>query len=164
MAVWQFSMYLVPRSQLVTVCPDLTSPVTGYVFDHTHWWCDSQPAENLAERLSGVLDEVRSWRSESRQWGPDSTNTVAVHYAVGRVEEIHARLDLRELDDALVKTLAALAADSDGWWLGDDAEMRLPVGETREAIIEAARASHAAQFVADPRTFLGSIDSKRWGT
>ena len=161
MAVWQCSMHLVPRSQLAAVCPDMKTPLVGDVFDETSWWCDSQPPDDLPERLSAVLREVSSSDPECRQWGPSPTNTVAVHYTDGRVDEIHARLDLREFDSELVEVLAALATDADGWWIGGDAKQRIPIGRTREAITGAVRASDAARFVADPRAFLEGIDPKR---
>lgn len=161
MAIWQFSMHLVPRSQLAAVCPDLASPIAGAIFDDISWWSSSPPPRDLVERLARVLEEVTSWDTESRQWGSSEASTVTVHYTSGGPDEIHARLDLREPNCNLLEVLAQLALDSDGWWLGGDAATRIPVGRTQEAIAAAAAASDAARFVADPRGFLAELSAKR---
>jgi hypothetical protein len=161
MAAWQFSMHLVPRGQLTAVCLDLVSPVPGAVFDETSWWSSSQPPSDLAERLARVVGEVISWSPESRQWGLSEASTVDVRYEAGRVDEIHARLDLRAQCSRLIEVLAQLALDADAWWLGGNATIRIPVGQSREAIAAAAAASDAARFVADPGGFLDELAAKR---
>jgi hypothetical protein len=161
MAAWQFSMHLVPRAQLEAVCPGMNAAFPGQVFDDTPWWCDRQPPGDLPDRVSAVLQEVASSDPASRQWGESSGNTVAVSYVDGRIEEIRARLDLRRLDRNVVRVLARLALDCDGWWIGGDARERIPVGRTRHAIMTAVVASDAAQFVADPHAFLEDIHRNR---
>jgi hypothetical protein len=135
--------------------------MTGAAFDDVGWWHADQPSSDLAARLSAVLEEVPSWDTASRQWGDTSQDTVAVSYSDGRVDEIWARLDLREPNGVLVDVLATLALDSDSWWITGDVTRRVPVGQTREAIVAAATGSDAAHFALDPHGFLEHLHAKR---
>lgn len=161
MALWQFSMHLVPREGLLTLSPDLTAAFRGDGELDLPAWTTTQPAADLVARLSRVLSEVECWDPASRQWGPTDRTTVQVSYTDGRVNEIWARIDVREATaDAIdvIEVLASLATDSDGWWVGGDSRARLPIGQTSREIREAIEGSDASRFVADPAAFLVAMD------
>jgi hypothetical protein len=160
MAIWQFSMHLVPVVELAQICPDLASAVPGEVYDEVAWWSTSQPPPDLARRLSAALPEVQGWDSRSRQWGLADTTTVSVHYARGRVHSVHARLDLRQPVGSALDLLATLALHCNASWVGGDARQRIPLGQTREALVSAIKASDAARFVVDLRGFMSSFAAK----
>jgi hypothetical protein len=161
MALWQFSMHLVPRTELARLCPDLKTPIPGDEFDAVAWWSTSQPVSDIPERLKAVLPEVQGWDSGSRQWGPDDATTVSVSYADGRVDGVWVRLDLRQQITAVVDALVRLSLDCDAWWVGGDAVQRSPVGQRREELLSAIRTSDAARFVLDPRGYLADLAKAR---
>ena len=160
MAAWQFSMHLVPRGTLLAVCPDLRSVVAGEQFDAIEWWSGRQPVHDWAARLSAVLEEVATWGHDARQWGQSDGSTVRVSHEAGTVESMHARVDLRVADRGVIDALAALAVASDAYWVGGDANARVPVGQTREALLVAIGTSDAASFVADPNGYLDRLGRK----
>jgi hypothetical protein len=153
MAIWQFSMHLVPREGLLTVSPDLAAAFRddgegdgdGKVGEGgLPVWTTTQPAADLVARLSRVLSEVKCWDAASRQWGPIDGTTVQVSYADGRVDEIWARIDVREATADVIEVigvLASLATDSDGWWVGGDSQARVPIGQTASEISKAIERS-----------------------
>jgi hypothetical protein len=166
MATWQFSMHLVPRDVLRTFSPDLRTAfrVDDGEVDDLPGWSTPQPVADLAERLSQVLLEVQCRDQTLRQWGPSDRTTVTVWYSDGRVDEIHARIDLREepaATAAVIDVLASLAKDSDGWWVGGDVDVQVPVGQTAPEIRAALERSPAAHFVADPYVFLEKLRTKQ---
>jgi hypothetical protein len=161
MATWQFSMHLVPRAGLLTVSPDLLAAFRDDEFDSLGW-TTTQPVADLAERLTRVLIEERSWASSARQWGAADCTTVEVWYTDDRVDDIHARIDLREeVNTDLLALLASLAADSDGWWVGGDARGCVPIGQTEQELRKAIEGSDANRFVTDPRAFLDALRAKQ---
>jgi hypothetical protein len=159
MAIWQFSMHLVPASELVGLSPGLAGAVPGSAFDDVRWWKRAQPSSDIGARLDAVLAEVRSWNPESRQWGSSESTTVKLHYVEGRIDEVWARLDLRTGCVGLLEVLVRLAEDSAAVWVGGDSEKRRVIGQDREALVEAIVHSDAARFVADPRAFLQTLST-----
>jgi hypothetical protein len=161
MAIWQFSMHLVPKAEWLRAAADVEPSVTVDMLDRVQWWRATQPPSDLAERLSAVLPEGKHWHAGSRQWGADGGHEVSVSYANDRVDEVWARIDLRQRHPRLMEMLARLAADCSGWWVGGDTTRRVPIGETREAITSALAASDAARFVTDPRALLIELSERR---
>jgi hypothetical protein len=155
MAIWQFSMHLIPRDELAQVWPAMSGELPSDLFDAIEWWSTRQPPVDLAQRLLDVLPEVRSWRPESRQWGASDATTVVVHYTGPRVDEIWARLDLRQPWRIHLETLVQLAIDANGCWIGGEESERVLIGQDTAAVMAAVRDSEAARFVVAPREYPG---------
>lgn len=143
------------------VCPDLRTPIDGDTFDAAPWWSTSQPIADYPERLSAVLPAVTSRHPDTRQWGSAAATTVFVSYTKGRVDELWARLDLRDRIAPALDALVTLGLDSDAWWVGGDATRRLPVGQTRDELLSAIKESDAARFVVDPDGFIAALAELR---
>jgi hypothetical protein len=163
MAVWQYSMHLVPRAELARFVPGLSGVLPEPLFDDIAWWATLQPPVDLVARLTAVLPEIKGWNSSCRLWGAEDSHTVSVSYSGGDpgggvVDEIWARLDLRQPRLDVVGVLVGIAQACDGWWIGGEADGRVLVGSTDEDVLLAIRRSAAARFVADPHAFLRNLD------
>jgi hypothetical protein len=166
MALWQYSMHLVPRAELVRFVPSLSGVLPEPLFDETDWWANTQPPEDLAEQLTAVLPEIQSWDSTSRVWGHEDLDTVAIGYksgeaGVGVVDEFWARLDLREPRPDVLDAFVAICRACDGWWIAGAANRRVLVDPNRDSVLMAIRGSTAARFVVDPQGVLRSLADHR---
>jgi hypothetical protein len=161
MAVWQFSMILVPREEVMAICPSLGGAVSEEAFESIQWWSSVQPPEDLPAKLALVLPECPHWSRSARQWGQEPGNTIAVWYEADRVRSIYARLDVREWEPILVEFLVDLAVECDGRWLAGDAQHRYLVGPADEDLVRAVKESNAARFVRDPEGFLRQLGKSR---
>lgn len=157
MAVWQYSMHLVPASELMASCQVVNGAVLGDVFDDSTWWASTQPPDDFEARFATVLSEVPSWDPESRQWGESDTTTVQVHYTAGRVDEVWARLDLRVDWTRAFDVLVQLAHDAEAVWVGGEQGKRVLLGRDRPTLLDAVERSSAKEFVQNPRRYLDGL-------
>jgi hypothetical protein len=166
MAAWQYSMHLVPRSELARLVPSLSGALPGAAFDEADWWSTSQPPEDFAERLSTVLPETNGWDRAARVWGVDDGNHVSVGYyasgqaGIGRISDFHARLDLRDPRAEVLTCLVRLGEACDGWWITGDSVARVLAGQQYDGVLDSIRKSNASRFVRDPEAFLRSLSQQ----
>jgi hypothetical protein len=89
-------------------------------------------------------------------WGTDDGNRVDVWYEGPRIAEVSVRIDARD-PHKFASTLASIASTFDLLGVTDDYSMHT-LG-VQQIVLDVAN-SPAAKFVADPETFLKTLDRK----
>lgn len=119
MAIWQFSVSLVPiegllnhYGKLIEVVPeygemdpenppDLDNPV-----DYPNYWQNAQYLTDIAKRVSEILPQIESWSSEALMFGEERGNKVEIWN-----NDVYCRIDARSPDPNLLRLIADLAAE-----------------------------------------------------
>src|SRR5436853_1607273 len=101
MAIWQFSVYLIPRPKLVEFFGDIPACVDRdlrYCADLESWGHQPLPKEWTA-LLGDVLPRMEDhWSETVTAWGGYDGNLVEVCQEDTAVEWFQVRIDLRDVD------------------------------------------------------------------
>jgi hypothetical protein len=155
MAVWQFTIALLPQDWLDAGGSALSLFAEGTFDASSAWWSYRHP--QLDEILGSALSKGKSWRSELSVWGNEQTDDIQLFRRKGRVNSLVVRFDLRQPNIALFQQVVHIAR-----------ELRLAIVtlETMnvvpldvERLLRAAAESQAAHFVLDPASFLSQMES-----
>lgn len=153
MAVWQFDMHMLPTQAL-----DQAAELSAEACDSTDWWRNFQPPPDYAEHIEQMLPRARSWSPEIDIWGSDDGHRVDIVRENGRVADIFVRIDLRTPHSDFASALASLATT---WSCAlRVAETGAFLGPAPTDILRAIAASSAAEFVSDPRGYIGRLARK----
>lgn len=158
MAVWQYTIYLVPNTAVaadgslpgvtfeddVFDLPPLTFPFSG---------------ERPERSAQAILPPAKSWHTELRAFGDDDQHDINVWYEDGRVREVRVRIDLRSAAPSLVREVAGLGKELGCSFFDVDSGETVPADEA--ALLDSIRRSRPARFVTDPRGFLDSLARDR---
>ena len=152
MAVWQFSVDLVPRAPILARFGKIPAQLPDE--DDDGWlWAFPLPAD-YPSVIESFTQPYPSWSAETRMWGQESGDRVHVIYDEERVVGINCRLDLRRFSPSFVRGVLRLAAHCD--CLLAVGAMQL-IYSNWESLSAAIRESDTMKFVADPRTFLTGL-------
>ena len=157
MAIWQYVTYLIPAS---AVGPDGTLP--GIVVDNEGFELPplSFPfsSEQFEQLASNYLQSAKSWSEKVRIWGDDRKDDLDLFTEDGKVIEVRARLDLRDLTIERVRKLLRLAQTLECCFVeGRKGEV---FAATEEALLDSIRTSRSAAFVVDPHGFLKRLSQE----
>lgn len=114
MAIWQYDVYLKPRSELIAQFGNVHRRFTSDELGDVTFWTTCQPVEDFKERFTRWRAELPiDWSSTMRWWGTDQSNRIDVFEDDGRVSSIRFRIDLRVLEMRFIQLLVDVARDSD---------------------------------------------------
>lgn len=153
MAIWQFTVGLVPRTwaEAAGSHPAMLYDADGYL-DMSIAWRNEQLHVDIDDVLSRVWPRAASWSDEIRIWGDETTSDVQVCYAGTAVESVQVRIDARNSTSELCSKIVRLARAM-------DCHLFLPgersiIGADEAALSNAIYRSTAARYSADPDAFL----------
>jgi len=157
MAIWQFSLYLIPKESMRRMFKDAPSKLSRDVAEDTPWWAGYQPKKGFEDAISQILPESPSWSKSMRIWGVERGNSIMVLYLTeekNEVEEIEIRIDASNL-------LTDFVAGICRWATGLDCIARTKTYEVVRpvyfAVQEAIVNSRAMRFIEDPEGVLQSL-------
>jgi hypothetical protein len=156
MAAWQFDLYLVPSSVIERTLGQSIERLSSEQFEAIAWWAGEQksPAA-VAEKISSILPQRKSWAVDMLIWGDEDGNCVLLLYHDASVVEVRVRIDVRRLDWIFVDLMANLAKYLDCKVITEEYEV---VVATPEAIAKESLNSRARRFIVDPKAFLGDTE------
>ena len=156
MAIWQFTVGLIPRAwaALEGSSPELLYDDEGYS-DMSVAWSQNQPSENFIDFITQVLPPTESWSGEIRIWGDQTTSDIQVSYDGTAVESVMVRIDARDDTMHLCSLIVDLARALDCLFFLPSARSIINADIT--AINNAANGSKAARFTAAPREFIDQL-------
>jgi hypothetical protein len=157
MAVWQFTLYLLPRSELRRLFRAMPEVLQRTEFESTEWWQQQQPPRDYEAILDSFLPRVARWSPMLKGWGRDDGDHVDVRVERDRVTEIWARVDVRTLDARFVEHLVRFATHCDCIFLAAE-ELRLLEPELG-VVLNHIEGSRASRFVRSPEAYFN--DRKR---
>ncbi len=156
MAIWQFTVSLIPRAwdELEGNSAELLYDDDGFN-DTSATWRLNQPAIDLSGLISDVLPPTESWTDGIKIWGDQSRNDIQVAYDGTVVESVTARIDTREDTSRICSGIIELARAL-------DCVLFLPSARTiimadLNSLTDALYKSRAARFSAAPRDFIEEL-------
>jgi hypothetical protein len=156
MAIWQFTVGLVPRAwvEMEGNVPAMLYDADGY-YDTSIAWRQNQPKVDLDFLMSQLLPATESRIDEMKFWGDETKNDIHVCYEGNTVESVQVRIDTRvdSIELCLKIVELARALDCCLFFL----EARLISRPSEGSIRNAVQNSTAARFSAAPREFLNGI-------
>jgi hypothetical protein len=105
MAIWQFSLYLIPNGSIKERFEQPPSKLSMEVAEDTPWWSGHQPQRDFEDAISAILPEAHSWSKSMRIWGVERSDSILVSYRTEErieVEEIEVRIDASNLSGEFV--------------------------------------------------------------
>ncbi len=151
MAIWQLDLEIVPQGRVRSLLEKSVHPGINRDAADVDWWEGAELPPHFEERLANLLPRGKSWDSDWRLYGQEEGNRVDVIYDAGRLVEIRARLDVRDVDFDLLERLADVLTDADCVFIDETGHVIAPTADNLCVEIEA---SPAANFITDPKKFL----------
>jgi len=154
MAVWQYTIYLVPNTALAAdgSLPGVT--VAGGMFDLPPLTF-AFSGEQLERSVATILPPAKSWHSDLRAYGDDARHDINIWYENGRVRNVRIRIDLRSASPSLVGRVASLGREMDCSFFEVSNKAVVPADEA--ALVNSIKHSRPARFASDPRGFMDSL-------
>lgn len=159
MAIWQYSVYLLPESWLRADGSVAGLVVDSQMMEHPPLQLGLTPVE-LEQLITAYLPRRPSWHEKLQRWGDDQRDDdVDVWYEKDQVTEIRVRLDLRNITTERIAKLLELTQNLKCIFV--DACTGDVALATKEALLDSIRRSHSAKFVTDPHRYLESLGDGR---
>lgn len=138
MAIWQYELVFVPDQVIPVVARGAGQPF-------------SLEDRELVRLIDSILSRRDSWSEDILIWGEEGGNRIHAVIENGRIVEITARIDARNIDAQFVQKIAALARTCRCHISSADCDAVNPeVG----AIMNLLKGSDACRFVSDPENFF----------
>jgi hypothetical protein len=179
MAIWQFDVYFIPRSSLIEryghIPAQLEIKTMAWEDYFNDFKLDEEPdfedamTINWWQGLNVDFDEILpaleefgevvEWTSQSnglRQFGNNDTDDISVGFdpITSKVESLHCRLDVRQIDKAFADKACSLARRFDCLFMDRQAWLYEP---TIDKLAERIQLSNAYRFAVDPRQFFDDL-------
>ena len=153
MALWQFSLYLLPISAVQS--PDGSLPLTLTTdVDDVQWPEPTLDVRNIAGAFDDLLPRHVGWSEHQTAWGTPDESCIDLWKEPGESPFIEVRLDLRTVQRDFVERLVHTVARFDMIFVDNQGRLiAANVPEVGRAISE----SDALRFLRDPRGFLSSL-------
>jgi hypothetical protein len=113
MAVWQYDIYLLPRTELEGKFGSVPGRLTPDEFEEVGFWKTHHPPQDTCDRFTRWRKEIKAWTPELRWWGSEDSDRIDLWSTDGRVSIIEFRIELRRLDIFFIQLIVDLARDSD---------------------------------------------------
>jgi len=162
MAIWQFSMYLIPVASIKEKFHETPLKLSMDDAEDTPWWSGHQPKNGFEDAIAEILPESPSWSRSLRIWGAERSNSILVGYHSDErteVEQIEIRIDLSNFSKEFVRHACAWATKLECLaWTKAYELVRPDYEETLEVI----KKSRAMKFMLDPAKTLQSLKSEEF--
>lgn len=157
MAIWQFTIYLVPESACTAdgTMPGLRVTDDGCELPRLQFAVSPALFEQL---VADVLPPAKSWHKDLRAFGDVKRHDIRLWYEDGELREARVRIDLKEVTRADITRIVKLAFETGCHFLDVETQRVLPRDDA--ALLTAIQLSPSAKFVRHPRGFLESISNK----
>jgi hypothetical protein len=156
MAVWQFDLYLVPRSKLAQISDNELQRLSEVDFTATSWWEGITLPSHYREILATFLPRGASWTPEIEMWGEEEGDRIDISHRGAVLEEIRCRVDVRINNVGFLEGILRLAVLADCWIITEELEV---IPSTLEALMKEIKNSSAYRFVLNPSAYLDEGDN-----
>jgi hypothetical protein len=157
MALWQFDIYLLPRSDALERKLRSGVQLSEFDFNDTAWWkgLPTPPFEPLFDRLLG---QGAFWSENWRVFGTEDGDRVDVFTSSGRLDLIRVRIDVRNPSLEFIDGVCAFARRANCLLVTNSFHIFEP---TLDALWVEVMVSPAASFVEDPQAFLRRLSERQ---
>ncbi len=152
MALWQFDFRIIPRAQVQGSDGSLPERLTPLTADSLAGAL-VEPSDERLSRLTAGLP--LAWRSESglRVYGVLEGNRIDLMSQHEKIDEVRVRLDLRRIDEDVIKRALEYARATDSILLTQELEIVEPL---QSSLLKEIEDSSAHRFLVDPGPYLDS--------
>jgi hypothetical protein len=158
MAIWQFTIVLIPTAWVEKEKFDLSHLQTEDGFTTGCTWIERQPECKLGDVFDTILPPIKSWDDEVLIWGNTKTHDIQVIYENGLLEDIVVRLDLNlELSKIIVQIVNAARTLNCVFFIPESDSVVLA---NEIGLVDAVHKSNAAKYVTNPREYLDGISKQ----
>ena len=155
MAIWQFTIELVPRTWSLRFDAKSSDLLSANGREMSVAWKDNQLKVDVEHIIKNFFPIARSWCPELRCWGNEKETDLQVFYENESVESITARVDARtEVGVVCLKIVDISNALDCVLYLP---EMNSIIEPTVIGITRAISQSRAAKFAANPHSFFDEL-------
>jgi hypothetical protein len=111
MAIWQYDIYLIPRTKLNDLYDEIPDHIDLQMFDEVDWWRGHQPASDVKELINRCLtpNTDENPLPGCQEWGTEDSNRISVGFEGEDISWIWIRVDVRSKYDSLVSCIVELA-------------------------------------------------------
>jgi len=149
-ATRQYDTQVIPRESLARRLDQVPETIDDGYHDWSYW--DGYSLGDLALAFDCLLGRGPSGPDGRHQWRTDESDRIEVYSHDSRVDAVFVRFDLRDLSMPLLQGITELARSQD--WVFVAAENLRVIPPNVADLLRRSRASHAAQFVANPDGLL----------
>lgn len=151
MAIWQYTLYLIPEQKLSEVFSNTPVQINSDVWNETDWWKDYALSANFNQQISLFLPEGNSWNAQTKVWGKTDETEISVHYENNKVDEVTIKLDLRSITSPLVEKICQTAQMCNCLMLTENLKIIRP---DKRLLVESIKTSNGFSFVSNPEAYL----------
>lgn len=109
MAIWQYDIYLIPRTNLKNLYGEIPSHLDAQVFDEVEWWRGHQVADDVKETINRCLTPNENALPGCQEWGTQDGNRISIGFEGEDISWIWIRVDVRSEYDSFVNCIIQLA-------------------------------------------------------
>jgi hypothetical protein len=153
MAVWQYDLWIVPKSEVDNAFVCLPNFLELEEFESQKWWINSNLPKDYEKRLDSFLPKYFMWwRKEDLGWGSEDGNRIEIAFENLTIDYIFVRIDARNIDDSFLVNLVEFAQMCNGYlFLMKEKKFMLP---DVDVLKEKLCSSEARLFVTNPTEYL----------
>jgi hypothetical protein len=166
MAIYQYQVIVIPRQTILrhwNIIPVKVQVRDNPAFDeddliNVKWW-DKEKVEfkTIEKVILDFADQVE-WTKGSenvKTFGDNDTNDITIIKSeLGQLEEMHFRIDLREIDKIFIDNVMTIVKDLDCLLLDRQGNLFEP---THQNLTDNIKKSNAFKFVTNPTDFLNKL-------
>ncbi|MBL6990993.1 MAG: hypothetical protein ISR65_14505 [Bacteriovoracaceae bacterium] len=157
MAAWQFSIKLVSRKELSEKFKAIPNIMDNNSYDELKGWGRNYPHKEIYDILSKELPKNKSWSTDIQLWGKEDTHCFELLYEKGDLEEISARIDLRNFNDNLIHLISRLSSLLDAIAICESGKI---IEASYKDIMKEISVSNANKFLNNPIKYLDDLEDK----
>lgn len=157
MAVWQFSIQLVPEARIIERFGRIPTRIARDAWDsaESSAWGASPLSEVDIARLDAVLPRLSPhWSDRVSAWGSHDGDIVECLATDDQILSVWARIDVRRLNSSYLPAICEIAQRHRCWLVTEDLMVIEP---ELDALAGEIRQSSAMSCVSDPQSFLNSF-------
>ena len=113
MAIWQYDLYLIPRTKVENLYGEIPSHLDAEVFDEVEWWRGHQLADDVKESINQCSTPNKNALPGCQEWGTHEGNRISMGFDGEDISWIWVRVDVRSEYDSFVNCIIELAKDLD---------------------------------------------------
>jgi len=160
MAIWQFTLVLVPRPWAIANAynPTSLSNETGY--DTSAAWLEHSPIQDIfIQHCDKFLSRSEPWAEGLTAWGDDEETDINLWQGSGKIESIRIRLDLRKDPRKPLSVICEIMNAIDCSCFIPESNLLIDPDPGR--LFQIIRDSRASSFVKAPFPFLQALGENR---
>jgi hypothetical protein len=158
MAAWQYDVYLVPSENVAATGLKPGRRLSREQCDELQTWKLSSRNADLESLITGILPRAVDMQPGWLVFGDETGHRIDVLQTPEGIEELRARVDVRDTDPGFVVNLCELAREIDCALLSAECVL---LNADPEALWVEVTVSPAASFIEDPEAFLARLRASR---